>query len=327
MLKSATVIVGLLAILAGCAPKHGAMTNELRATANVPTPDCVFDALDPFEPHSRITKGAHKGECIDTDLARPVSRLTAEEAAQFGGEPTNEILVANVSHGGKYWVAKVPMDGIVEGIFQLEYFPAPLNIPAGHTQVRIRFRDDKPVVLTTQSGKDKKITQKINDLIISFEAIGQRGYAYNPLTGLKDEYAGVYRVTSLDRSYDHMIIKQNHRVEQWKMNIEMGELKTVFQRFVAMSAARQMTYMYNTVSLNCTNEIIRAIDEGVNYTRREIVQKLLTFPTDTYPNIVRVSLISRGLLPMDKSTDLPELGKDPIGTVIRERLKELSAVD
>ena len=194
-------------------------------------------------------------------------------------------------------------------LFQLEYFPA--IVPAGHTQMRVRFRDDAPVVLIAQSGPDAGLTTTVQDLVMSVEAIGQPGYKYDLLRGLVNDFGAVYRVTSLAAKVDHMIVQQGHRVEQWALFLEPAETRRLIENFAYESDTRRMQTMYNTLLVNCTNEAIRIIDLSVDYTAAEQVGRFLAKITEFYPNIIRPALIARGLLPLDQSTDWPELADDP----------------
>jgi hypothetical protein len=111
-----------------------------------------------------------------------------------------------------------------------------------------------------------------------------------------------------------MVRKQNHRVEQWKLDISVEEMQSIIQKYVAKSQELAMSYMYHTVKLNCTTEIMAAIDDGMKYNLREQFGKFTARTTDFYPNVIRISLIKRGLLPAGKGNDLEELAKDPITT-------------
>ncbi|NBW81288.1 DUF4105 domain-containing protein [bacterium] len=273
-------------------------------------PDCVFDAKDPFEPHSRLPKGDNAGQCYDTRKARSLVQLTEEQAQKYGGAAKDVLAVANISHKGKFYVGHIPLAGLKNAIFHLEYFPA--SVPAGHTQLRLQFDDKMPVTLVSQSTSEPTTVVRVNDLVMSVEALGQPGYQYDIFKGMDDQFGAVYRLTSLEEKYDHMVRKQNHRVEQWMLNMTPAELSTVLEKFVAKSEERGMNSMYHTIKLNCTNEIMAAIDDGMDYSLREKFGKFTAKTTDFYPNVIRISLIKRGLLPLGKGNDLEELAKDPV---------------
>ncbi len=271
--------------------------------------DCIFDATDSFEPHSRMPKGRYRGRCLDTRQARSIVHLSAEQAAPYGGLSSSEIVVANVFHDDAFWVARIPADGIETVLFQLEYFPA--IVPAGHTQFRLRFSADQPVRLIGQAGANAGATATLRDLVLSVEAIGQLGYQYDVVRGLTNEFGAVYRVLSLDAKVEHMIIAQDHEVEQWELELTTDEKRELLANFLDESDIRGMSFMYNTLFLNCTNELVRVLDDSVSYTVGEQLKRFLTKVTEFYPNIIRAALIARGLLPLDQSTDWPRLKNDP----------------
>jgi len=279
---------------------------------------CVFDPSDPFEPRARVPKGPASGLCYDTRQARPVVHLTAAQAAPYGGLAQDELVVANVFHDGGFWVARIPRDGVETVLFQLEYFPA--IVPAGHTQLRVRFRDDRPVVLLGQTAANEGEEVTLQDLVFSVEAIGQPGYQYDVVRGLVDNFGAVYRVTSLAAKLDHMIVKQGHEVEQWELRLEPDELPRLVENYLDESDVRAMDYMYNTLFLNCTNEIIHIIDSAVDYSWNEQVGRFFAKMTEFYPNVIRAALIARGLLPLNQSTDWPPLADD---ATVQDILDEL----
>ena len=277
--------------------------------------DCVFDAQDPYEPHSRLPKGDNQGKCYDTRKARSLVRLTEGQARQYGGSVKDVLTVANISHKGGYYVGHIPLAGLKNAIFHLEYFPA--VVPAGHTQLRLQFDEKMPVTLVSQSKAGPTKVERVTDLVMSVEAIGQPGYQYDIIKGMDDQFGAVYRLTSLEEKYDHMVRKQDHRVEQWKLNVSQEELRTILEKYVAKSEERSMNFMYHTIKLNCTNEIVAAIDDGMDYSMRERFGKFTAKTTDFYPNVIRISLIKRGLLPLGKGNDLVELKNDPVNSTFK----------
>jgi hypothetical protein len=277
--------------------------------------DCVFDAQDPFEPRSRLPKGDNQGQCYDTRKARSLVRLSEEQARQYGGSVKDVLTVANISHKGTFYVGHIPLAGLKNAIFHLEYFPA--VVPAGHTQLRLQFDEKLPVTLVSQSKAGPTKVERVTDLVMSVEAIGQPGYQYDIIKGMDDQFGAVYRLASLEEKFDHMVRKQNHRVEQWKLNVSQTELRTIVQKYVAKSQERAMNSMYHTIKLNCTNEIVAAIDDGMDYSLREKFGKFTAKSTDFYPNAIRISLIKRGLLPLGKGNDLVELKNDPVNLTFK----------
>jgi hypothetical protein len=289
----------------GAAP---APASHLKADSDEAPADCAFDPDDPFEPRERLPKGQFRGQCYDTRVARSVRRLDTETAATYGAEP-GELVLANVHHAGRFWVARVPLAGVEQVLFHLEYFPA--IVPAGHAQLRVRFAEATPVRLISQSLAEAPAETTLTDLVLSLEAIGQPGYKYDIVRGVLDDFGAAYRVVSLADKMQHMIVRQHHKVEQWGLLLEGDEAATLLERFAEAGETRRMQTMYNTLFVNCTNEAVRILDEAVHYTFRQQVQRFLAKVTEFYPNIVRAALEARGLVPRDHSTDWPYLADDP----------------
>lgn len=303
-------VVALSIVSAACSDEQPGESLLSSSRAEMTSPaDCVFDASDRFEPRARLEKGPRSGECLDTRVGRPVRRLSEQEAKNFGGSASDTITVANVSHRGEYYVAHIPYKKIKSGIFQLEYFPA--IVPAGHTQLRLQFEENAPVTLVSQASKDMTKVVKVNDLILSVEAIGDPGYKYDLFKGMEDHFAAVHRITTLQDKYQHMVVRQKHRVEQWKLNLTPSELAKILQQYVQKSESAGTSTMYHTLFFNCTTEIVAAIDAGAQYNLLEKFGKFTAKTTDFYPNVIRISLQKRGLLPkFGRGNDLPELDAD-----------------
>ena len=299
--------ISVFALTVGCSIPSGKGAFNISSLGGS---NCVFEEKDPFEPRSRLPKGDNAGKCYDTRKARSIVRLTEEQAKNYGGSAKDVLTVANISHKGKFFVGHIPLASLKAAIFQLEYFPA--VVPAGHTQVRLQFDEKLPVTLISQSTAEPTIVDRVTDLVMSVEALGQPGYQYDIFKGMDDQFGAVYRLTSLEEKYDHMVRKQNHRVEQWKLDMKPEEMRTALVKYVAKSQERGMNFMYHTIKLNCTNEIVAAIDDGMDYSLREKFGKFTAKTTDFYPNVIRISLIKRGLLPLGKGNDLEELAKDPV---------------
>jgi len=308
-------LVALTVAVAGCgeladAPSaDGTEASGGKADSAGDPPGCVFDDSDPFEPRERIPTGPNKGRCYDTRQIRPVVRLDAAEAALYGGPGVDELVLANVFHDGTFWVAHVPRSDVENVVFQLEYFPA--IVPAGHTQMRIRFRADAPVRLFGQTVENAGETHTLRDLVLSVEAVGQPGYRYDIVRGVLDNFGTAYRVTSLAAKLDHMVVQNNRTVEQWELATTPDERRRLVETYAQDSETRGMQTMYNTLFVNCTNEAIRILDLSIVYNLGEQIARFLAKVTEFYPNIVRTALIARGLVPLDGSSDWPLLADDP----------------
>jgi len=273
---------------------------------------CSFDAEDPFEPRTRFAYGPWEGECHDTRKRRPVIALTAAETADLD-VPDRWIALANVYHRDAFWTAVIPIETIVDIYFQLEYFPA--IVPAGHTQLRVDFK--LPVRLYGQSTEVRGEYDETQQLVLSAEAVTRKGDAYDLLRGTRNHFAVALRVTTLEARFQSMVMEKDHYVEQWQLLLTGMEKEKIFRWYIADSEAFGMDEPYHTIFRNCTTELIRILDEVVEYTKGEQVRRFFLRVTEFYPNVVRAALIARGLLPFNQSTDWYALHEDPVMDDVR----------
>lgn len=296
-------------LLAAC----GRLTQE-SALSNVSTKSATSEECrflgDPYEPLVVLPKGQFKGRCADSTSSRSVIR----KLDQFPTD-ADQLTVANVSHAGHFWIAKFPRYGVEDVIFQLEKFPA--VVPAAHTQIRIRFREDSPVILTHQLDAKQKI--QLRDFVISVEAIGHKGWSYDIFRGMKDEYLTAYRLTSLSDKYKHSVIKMKHEVIQWPLNLSEEEKQRVLPAYLELANANGMNSIYHTIYRNCTNELFKAMDSTLKYGGLSIIPIKMNVLDETYPVLVKSALDARGLIkyvdnpasypanrPLDKTIHVPD---------------------
>ena len=154
--------------------------------------ECISNHNDPYDLGYVMDIGENKGQCMSTK-GRPV--MQTEESLS---RPISKRLMqlANVSHKGEFYTAEIPVQKIEDVIFQVETFDAP--VPAAHTQIRLKFFDDSPVVLKNQNSESENSEFITNNLILSVEAIGEEGYEYDIFKGLGKNLKTVYRVKTLE---------------------------------------------------------------------------------------------------------------------------------
>lgn len=187
-------------------PAYRADESEISSTVST-SETCTFLG-DKYESRVVLPAGSHKGECADTTSARSVIQVMEPSSPD-----TDIIQVANVGHNGSFWLADFPKNGVEDVIFQMERFPA--AVPAAHTQIRLKFKKDSPVRLTNQLDPNRQIF--LREFALSTEAIGQKGWKYDLIKGMKDEYLTAYRITSMADKYKWMVLTLKHSVEQWPL--------------------------------------------------------------------------------------------------------------
>jgi hypothetical protein len=280
----------------------------------LPTPAravCTLDPNDPFEPHASMPRGPFAGRCLDTSEQRSIRILSPDQAAAYGLTPDRDriFVIANLRHAGRYWVAEIDPQAVEEVILQVEYFPA--VVPAAHTQLCFRFRPGQAPRLVPQIGPADSGATRLTDLVYSVEAAYLiHGEPYDLVKGTQDHYATAYRFVSLETRYRQMVLHEHHRVEQIRLKLAPEERRRLLIRVLRDSDAAQLGRMYDTLGLNCTTELIRAIDGSVTYSAWQHVLAAATFFLDGVPTQCRGQLALRGLLPDRDEPPLPDLEKD-----------------
>lgn len=260
---------------------------------------CIADENDGYDLGYVMDVGPNKGECMSTK-ARPV--FQTEESLERPIFKKNW-QVANISHRGEFYTAEIPVRGIEKVIFQVETFEAP--VPAAHTQIRIKFYDHSPVLLKNQNSASSSREAVTHDLVLSVEAIGEKGYNYDIFKGLGKNLKTVYRIKTLESFVDRVIVGKGSKVMQWELDLNKSEKMNFLKNYINYSAKKGFSDVYNTIKLNCTTELLRIVDMSTKNTFRKGLGKLLTF--DFYPAAIKPAVKSRGIY--KKSLD--DLGEDP----------------
>jgi hypothetical protein len=242
---------------------------------------------------------------------------------QGGAAAPGEVIIANFFHNKRFWFARIPFAKIKKAIFQLEHFPivgksiiddlpksiqrllysdgtsvtTPLGASvlkiggianrnlAGHTQVRLVFLADSPVVLypqVRQEGNTESI--KIHNIVLSSEALATPLTVYDPVSALFERFFIVNRITSIDEKYADMVIRQSHVVRQMEFSGEkaLNKADLILKTYLQMSAEnwkamasegleKQKSAIYRTMSvlpdsaLNCTSEVVKILESACDF--------------------------------------------------------------
>lgn len=220
---------------------------------------CRQNPADIFEPQQGMPKGKFKGDCLKSEAARTLYVPEESELRQIGYVKTPEsegkTIVVNVSHENKFYLAEIPVNKITRVVYQLKrFFP---EWAAAHTQLRFDFSE--PVVLKDQIDGKTEIA-KLNSLIFSTEAMFRvNGPKYDLLKGTLNEYGIVYRLISIDQEHQS-VVEEGKNVEQFQLAFTAEQAQDLFKQILARHSNKEITQMYNTISLNCTNVLFMNFD-------------------------------------------------------------------
>lgn len=258
---------------------------------------CIVDPHDPFEPNATMGSGALKDMCINPTRRRSVTLVKPEQAqAYFQNLKADELVVANVSHLERFWVAKIPVTQISQMFLQVEYFPVSavgLEVDIAHTQFRFDLKDGAQVELVSQPQPGGQISServRLNHLIFSIENASPYGDKFNAAKGLdRDNYRLAFRLSSLPDKYHWMITLQNHKVEQYLLTYSPEEAQKILLKGIETGHHLGLKKKYHMISANCANELFRVIDSALPKGDRLKVRP-------AYPNIAPWAFQMRGRL-------------------------------
>ncbi len=234
--------------------------------------------------------------------------LTREEVVAQGLAPApGRIVVANVRHAERYWIAEIAPESVSDVIVQLENFPA--VVPAAHCELRFRFAPGAMPLLTNQAPAAGRDSLHLSDLVYSVEAVPVvGGDSYDLWRGLWDHYGNAYRLCSLDDRYERMVVRSGHHVEQLRLELSADQRRRVLEAALRRGDHAQMQLMYNTLTRNCSTEAYRALDDAVHYDVGHSFLKFVASPLEALPTQAKTVLGARGLL--GAGSELPELARE-----------------
>ena len=171
----------------------------------------------------------------------------------------------------------------------------------------------------------------LTDFVLSAEALGQIGYAYNIFNGMKVQRVGgplslkfennsdfniVYRTVSLDDRYDWMVNLQHHKVSQFPLKLTHEEKQKILPAFLDVSMENKLDKIYQTITLNCANQMFLTLDNALTYLNFNKPKGGHYGLRESYPIGSYKALAQRGLLEVDKNSEtgfkmLANLAEDP----------------
>jgi hypothetical protein len=171
------------------------------------------------------------------------------------------MVVANIFHRGRFFVARIPRDAVREVLLQLEHFPP--EAIAAHTQIRFLFSE--AVELIPQTGApDSGERVYVNDLTLSIEAAAPRGVPYNLIKGMRPYFMTAYRITTAATEHHEVVVTQKRRVSQHRIDLTPVEMRRLLEHAIETATNLGYTRVYNTLTASCTTEAMRLIDESLS---------------------------------------------------------------
>lgn len=249
-------------------------------------------ADDPFRPEGIVLAGPLAGLRVDVDKARPARLLSREEAAPYGAED-GELTVANVQHGERWWVARIPPGGVEEVIFHQEHIPDGL----GHGQLRLRFKMGRWPILVPQVPHEGLAPIRLGDFVFTADGIPPIGVDGPRKPGPLKQYPIYYRLQSLPQNL--RIISGDgamHSVDQYRMPITDAEKQAALAEALGTATAAGEHTLFSLASRSCVTEALGVLDRALPYPfpNRFIVDRFKPIPK--LPQMIPFYLFERGLL-------------------------------
>lgn len=259
-------------------------------------PQCVVNANDPFEPRVRMTKGPDAGACINSTLRRSAMQLAPEIAARYFKPVAGTIVVANVSHKKKFWIAQIPINEISNMVLQSEHFPmisSPVEVVIDHTQIRFDFK--KPIYLIPQDLKEKREIVTLKNIILSVENIGPRGEKFNFFSGLKGHFNLAYRLVSVEEKFNWMVLENENIVSQRRFKLSQKNQRSVLLGGIRRGTAYGSSRAYHSITRNCSSELLDLFNELFGTKKFKV--------TGFYSNVLDSHLEKIGMLSDEEMPD------------------------
>lgn len=228
----------------------------------IPAAECAChkDHPDRFEEPLRFDFGTYAGRCVNSCKFRRAIFLDEDEAKLYGAD-SNHVVVANLLHEGKYWIARVPVRSSNEVDVAFERFF--LNI--SHVILRFRFPFEDPVELFAISGDSRKPERKIYDLVLSAEAVPPIDRPFEIFESSLGRYLLAYRILSIEDTYRWMVEDKRHTVKQFRLNIDDEKRSRILRAALAESQTKSFKSAYRLLTNNCSTSLFGFIDREIGY--------------------------------------------------------------
>jgi hypothetical protein len=200
------------------------------------------------------------GKPLDLSERRPIVMLDGSAFESFYGAQNDTTLVANIYHRGRFWIARVPRNGVQSTSFLRSFF-----MPfVAHSLVRFEMAPDTPIQLLaevpSQADADQQhFPQALSQPILLFNvAVTAEAQwtktdpyrRYNLFRGALGKFVQITRVVSMEERFRNYYLTGNGTFMQkinWSPAESSAALLYAFQR----SESDGINTYYNTVYYNC----------------------------------------------------------------------------
>jgi hypothetical protein len=258
------------------------------------------------------------GRCVDRSHYRPVLTLSKEGQEAYGQwEDSEHVVVANVRHLEKFYVARIPVTKISHMNFMETVTKmAVLGVRGGHAEMRVFFSE--PVRLVPQwpygEGQDLYVRELIFTGNPTGVNSGDRTDTVKNFDGSLLHARGIHTLET--RLKDSFVDSSAITEHQFRMKMNAKESEDYVRYYIRLADTQRLGRQFLLTSLNC------------NFTQFEVLDKVLShrykavrIPFD--PEYALKNLRMRKII--DETIVLPEFQLEEGNSKIINAFKKASA--
>jgi len=227
------------------------------------------------------------GKPLDLSVRRPVVNLKGTVFERKYGKP-GYTLVANLYHKKKFFIARVPENGVKDIYFQMWYFDPKIagKYIAAHTLLRFEMNSNRPVELVAEVPSEKKLKQLskmsssqaeqalpremhnkvLRNVAISAEAQWVKDdpkKEYSLIRGTRGAFVQIVRFVSMEERYLQNFENGENPVAQLKLDRSQSDLNKILMWSFRVSEDDGIRRFYDTIKYNCTTKVFEIINRAL----------------------------------------------------------------
>jgi hypothetical protein len=273
---------------------------------------CADTPNDPYDLGAKMTYGPYKDQCQNPCDRRSIYRLPKKFADLYTNAQENVYTVANFSHAGKFYIAKIPKEGVKKVYFQKVIFyifkggmgrsieERSKYLGAAHLQARFEFDKEDPIILIPQDGQGEE--KVLYDVISSGEYSAPVGVPYDVVKGLRGgrnwnrrHFSNSHRFKSTPDTIKTEVLDRKNVVEQYELDLEQEERDKMLLFAIENSEAEQMHIPYHLFRNSCSTSAYGALDRILAESRKWYYRGWTKF-LGKVPHLAQDGLARRGII-------------------------------
>lgn len=234
----------------------------------------------------------HYMEPMDLSQRRPVINLEGSVFQEKYGK-SGYSLIGNLYHGGQFWIARVPVHGVLNIYPMISYFPP--NIlgwyPAAHDLLRVEMDPQRPIELVALMPSETQVDSwerrsvnpslvidqlpeisedriiRLRNIAISTEATWTQNdpfKAYSLVRGSRGAFLNVVRVVSMEERFLQTIQSGDYPTSQIQIPRSVGDVNKVCAVGFKKSQIDGLSRVYDTLFNNCVIAVFDILEAALD---------------------------------------------------------------